>query len=129
VRQGRTVGGGRRSGRALPSPKSPSSFERCSFCMQHVSPATRAAAVFWHSPSNVHHPPREDALHECKSCFFVCVSPCAWMLGLAALLCGSPAWLKLAGVLLETKWTRHIAFLPGLHVCGDMRTVTTLSLK
>lgn len=77
----------------------------------------------------MHHLPREDTLRECKSRFFVCLLPCASMLGLAALLHGSPARLKFAGVLLETEWSQHITFLPGLHICGGMRIVTMLSLK
>lgn len=114
MRQGRTVGGGRRSGAALPSPKNPGSFSRGAFCRRHVSPATRVAAAFRHSPSSMHHLPREDALRECKSRFFlrasrffVCLSPCARTPGSAALPCSSPARLKLAGVLPESGWSYH----------------------
>lgn len=67
-----------------PALKAPAGW-RCAFCTQDVSPASRAAAAFRHSPSESPRLPREDALPQCKS-LSPCVLPCLGMLGWAALL-------------------------------------------
>lgn len=96
------MGGRRRSTGALPCPKSPSSSQRSAFCTQRVSPATRAATVFQHRPSNTHLLPWDNALPKRKSRFFVRMSPCVWMRSSAARHPRSLAQLKQAGDLLQT---------------------------
>lgn len=102
-------------------------------------PALKAPAAFrdvHFARSMCHLPPEQPlcfgtVLPICITCRgrMPCVNVRVASLCVAVALRSSLAWLKLAGVLLETRWSQHIIFLPGLHVCRGMRTVTVLSLK